>query len=128
MVAADHYPPVDDWTVRRVALIMAVTKCSRIRALTLVEQLLDAAGPIEATIRSAVAQLEARAPLSGAQATYAHLAYRLARQLDQDVDEGSTGLAGISREIRAAMDAIWKGVKVPRDSDSFAEGLATPDR
>lgn len=82
-------------------------------------------GAVEASVRAAVADLAA---LSGVQEVYAQIAFRLARHLDLDADEGSTGIAGVSRELRAALDAIWQGVKHVRPSDALTAGLATPDR
>jgi len=81
-------------------------------------------GRIEAALRTAVAEL---GELSGPQRAYAEVAYRLARQLDAgDVEDGSTGLAGVARELRAAVAEVWRGVKVERRSDRLVQDLGKP--
>lgn len=79
-------------------------------------------GSIERQVRADVAKL---GELDGARTTYAEVAYRLARALDVDDTEGATGLAGAARELRAALDEVWKGVKHGRPSDSVVSGLGT---
>jgi len=81
-------------------------------------------GRIEAALRAAVADL---GELSGPQRAYAEVAYRLARQLDAGgVEDGSTGLAGVARELRAAVAEVWSGVKVERRSDQLVQDLGKP--
>lgn len=80
-------------------------------------------GPIERQVRADIAQL---GPLDGAKATYAEIAYRLARALDVDDGEGATGLSGAARELRAALDAVWKGVRVAVPADRSPDSLGTP--
>ena len=80
-------------------------------------------GPIERQVRANVAALP---KLDGARATYAEMAYRLARALDVESEEGVTGLAGASRELREVMALIWKGVPVERASDAVVDGLDQP--
>lgn len=79
-------------------------------------------GPIERQVRADIAKL---GDLDGARASYAEVAYRLARALDVDDTEGATGLAGAARELRAALDEIWRGVKHARSSDSVVSGLGS---
>lgn len=83
----------------------------------------ESEGPIERQVRKDVQKLGA---LDGARGTYAEIAYRLARALDVEVDEGATGLAGAARELRAALDAIWAGVRVARASDGLVADLGSP--
>ncbi len=85
--------------------------------------LADVPGPIEQQVRRDVGAL---GRLDGARAIYAQVAYRLARALDADDDEGATGLSGAARELRAALDAVWRGVKVERESDRRAANLGRP--
>lgn len=80
-------------------------------------------GAIERQVRADVAAL---GPLTGARASYAQVAYRLARALDLDDGEGATGLAGAARELRAALDQVWKGERVGRPSDAQVDGLGSP--
>lgn len=80
--------------------------------------LADASGPVEHEVRRSVAALGI---LTGTQAAYSQVAYRLARALDIDDSEGITGLSGASRELRAALVEIWKGVKVPKKSDQLGD-------
>jgi hypothetical protein len=78
-------------------------------------------GPIEQQVTADIAAL---GTLDGGRATYARVAYRLARALDAEGE--TTGLAGASRELRAALDKIWAGVKRERASDRAAADLGSP--
>ena len=80
-------------------------------------------GPIEQQVRADVAALGV---LDGARGTYARVAYRLARALDAEGEDGATGLAGAAREMRAALDKIWSGVKHARPGDTAAADLGKP--
>lgn len=91
------------------------------------ERLLDALaaapGPIEESVRREVAAL---GRLAGARAAYAQVAYRLARSLDVEDGEGTVAVAGASRELRSALQEIWRGVSNARSSDRLVAQLATP--
>lgn len=100
----------------RIRTAMVAGRISRRNAIRIVSALADERGPVEHEVRRSVAAL---AVLTGTQAAYAQVAYRLARALDIDDSEGITGLSGASRELRAALVEIWKGVKVPKNSDQL---------
>lgn len=106
----------------RVADIMAAGKVSRAAANRIAAWLEGRSGPIEHQVRADVAAL---GPLDGARASYAEVAYRLARALDLDSEEGATGLAGAARELRAALTEVWKGVQVERPGDRDIAAMGT---
>lgn len=106
----------------RVQLVMDAGGITRARAERVLAALAGAPGPIERQVRTDVGELE---KLTGARRSYAQMAYRLARALDVDTDE-ITSLSGASRELRAALDEIWKGVRVERPSDREVAGLDQP--
>lgn len=106
----------------RLQLVMDAGGITRAKAERILVALAGVPGPIERQVRVDVGELET---LTGARRSYAQMAYRLARALDVDTDE-ITSLSGASRELRAALDEIWKGVRVERPSDRAVAGMATP--
>ena len=89
----------------------------------MLEALAGVPGPVEAQVRTDV---HALGKLDGARASYAQVAYRLARSLDVEDGEGTVAVAGAARELRAALIEVWKGVRDVRRSDAVVAQLATP--
>lgn len=106
-----------------VAEIVAAGRVSRAAAGRIAAWLDGRSGPIEHQVRADIAAL---GPLDGARASYAEVAYRLARALDADSEEGATGLSGAARELRAALTEVWKGVRVERQGDRDIAAMGQP--
>lgn len=113
---------VDEVVDPRTQAVMDAGGVTRSVAEAILVALAGVPGPIERQVRADVGELDT---LTGARRSYAQMAYRLARALDVDTDE-ITSLSGASRELRAALDEIWKGVRVERPSDRAVAGLDQP--
>jgi hypothetical protein len=85
-------------------------------------------GPVESAVRADLVELTAAVggTLTGGRASQAEIACRMARVLDLSKGEGAVGLSGAAAQLAAALDRLWKGVRVVRPSDRFAAGLSVP--